>query len=148
MSQSASTRLQEIKATIAKARKEMEDVAKKAFAEVAADVFTKFPTLQSFGWTQYTPYFNDGDECTFRCNSDCPTLTFLTDGEEEEFDTNYGDEPDDPKTPADLREKAEEAVQEFLGAFEDDDMQTMFDNHVRVTASRDGTTSTSEYEHD
>jgi hypothetical protein len=23
------------------------------------------PTITEFGWTQYTPYFNDGDPCTF-----------------------------------------------------------------------------------
>ena len=28
-------------------------------------LFEKFPELESFSWTQYAPYFNDGDACTF-----------------------------------------------------------------------------------
>lgn len=27
------------------------------------------PEFYAFGWTQYTPYFNDGEPCTFRVNS-------------------------------------------------------------------------------
>src|SRR5688572_27883088 len=26
------------------------------------------PEIQQISWTQYTPYFNDGDECTFGVN--------------------------------------------------------------------------------
>jgi hypothetical protein len=148
MSKPASTEFQAIKATIANARKEMETVAKKAFAELSTSVFEKFPTLQSFGWVQYTPYFNDGEECVFRTQTDYPTMTFLTEGEEEEFNTNYGNEPNDPKTPAGVREKVEAAITEFFGAFDDDDLKTMFGDHITVTVSRDGTTSTDEYEHD
>lgn len=27
------------------------------------------PTIKAFGWTQYTPYFNDGDTCIFSVNN-------------------------------------------------------------------------------
>ncbi len=29
-------------------------------------LFDAYPKLVWFSWTQYTPYFNDGDACTFR----------------------------------------------------------------------------------
>lgn len=32
------------------------------------------PTIKAFGWSQYTPYFNDGDPCVFRV-SDVWVLT-------------------------------------------------------------------------
>jgi hypothetical protein len=34
---------------------------KNAFQEV----FTAYPNVRLIGWTQYTPYFNDGDPCVF-----------------------------------------------------------------------------------
>ena len=30
------------------------------------ELFVKYPELESIRWTQYTPYFNDGDPCYFR----------------------------------------------------------------------------------
>lgn len=45
-------------------------VKNKEYFEVAAkDVFEQYPKLESFGWTQYTPHFNDGDPCRFRVNA-------------------------------------------------------------------------------
>lgn len=57
--------------------------ALKAEAEV---LFAKWPKLENFSWTQYTPYFNDGEPCEFSINSDYHKYTY--DGEE--F-TEYGD---------------------------------------------------------
>lgn len=31
-------------------------------------LFEKHPELESFSWTQYAPYFNDGDACMFSSN--------------------------------------------------------------------------------
>lgn len=44
-----------------KLRREGEAAVKDAFK----DVFEKFPELRSIQWTQYTPYWNDGDVCHF-----------------------------------------------------------------------------------
>lgn len=32
------------------------------------ELFEKVPELESVSWTQYTPYFNDGDICEFSCH--------------------------------------------------------------------------------
>lgn len=29
------------------------------------EIFDEFPAIKKIGWTQYTPYFNDGDACEF-----------------------------------------------------------------------------------
>ena len=42
----------------------------------------------------------------------------------------------------------EKIVGKFLGAFEDEDMKTMFGDHMRVTVHSDGTIETDEYQHD
>lgn len=38
------------------------------FAEVFASFFAENPNVGGVQWTQYTPYFNDGDECVFSVN--------------------------------------------------------------------------------
>ena len=43
----------------------MREKIKSNFHDLAKTVFAEYPELKSFGWTQYTPYFNDGEECTF-----------------------------------------------------------------------------------
>jgi len=63
--------------------KESEKLISKGFKEI----FKKHPDLQSFSWTQYTPYFNDGDECTFSANTESIYIN-----DEEEEDSVYGAE--------------------------------------------------------
>jgi hypothetical protein len=42
----------------------------KFFKEAVKEIFKKFKDLESFSWSQYTPHFNDGDECLFSCHFD------------------------------------------------------------------------------
>ncbi len=46
-------------------QKQINNTAKAVLKEDADAVFEKYPELKSFGWTQYTPLFNDGDACEF-----------------------------------------------------------------------------------
>lgn len=39
--------------------------ATKSFYEAAKKVMTDSPAIGAIFWTQYTPYFNDGEPCTF-----------------------------------------------------------------------------------
>jgi hypothetical protein len=180
---------------IAEARKTMEETAKGLFTEMTSELFNDNPTLMAFGWTQYTPYFNDGDVCTFRCNSDYPTLLIKVGDDLIAHDSNSGEleingeevrstyelqdtfkslgvdsytkggklyaydkatkavTVDGVKIPTyDDYEKLFDAVEgkvtEFLGSFEDEDMQTMFGDHQTITVSRNGSIETEDYEHD
>lgn len=88
---SAAAKYQQAKAKLSAAKKEMEKIAKDAFQEVSAEFFEDNPTIQSFGWTQYTPYWNDGDTCTFSANTDYPSVTFTAkDGKVLKYDENAG----------------------------------------------------------
>lgn len=40
------------------------------FPTLFTPLFEQAPKLNCFSWRQYTPYFNDGDECVFRVNID------------------------------------------------------------------------------
>lgn len=59
--------------------KQMEQLASAAFSAMARELFEKIPLIKSFSWTQYTPYFNDGDTCEFSANTDYPRIVY-TDG--------------------------------------------------------------------
>lgn len=60
--------LNELKAQYAAARKQFEAATSTLLKTALVEVFKKFKTLESISWTQYTPYFNDGDACTFSVN--------------------------------------------------------------------------------
>lgn len=49
------------KAKVDALQAEMQQILKDAFK----DIFEKCPSLGAIVWNQYSPYFNDGDECTF-----------------------------------------------------------------------------------
>lgn len=84
----AAKKYQALRAKIADARKQMEETAKGLFTEMSAELFADNPTLQGFSWTQYTPYFNDGDVCTFSAHTDYPTVSMVIDGRVMSWDSN------------------------------------------------------------
>lgn len=86
-----------------------------------AKVFKKHEELEEVSWTQGTPSFNDGDPCVFSSNH------------------GYAD-----LDPADI-DGAKEDVEKALGVFDDDDMEDMFGDGVRVTITRDGKIKLDEY---
>ncbi len=51
---------------IADLKKAMRDQGKAALQEAFQEFFAKHPEASAIVWTQYTPYFNDGDACIFR----------------------------------------------------------------------------------
>lgn len=46
-------------------------VGKEAIGEVFKEFFASTPGVKSVSWDQYTPYFNDGDECVFGMHELC-----------------------------------------------------------------------------
>jgi hypothetical protein len=194
MASAAAVKYQELRNKIAEAKKKMEETAKGLFSEMAADLFKDNPTLVAFSWPQYTPYYNDGDECVFSARIDYPNVSMLVDGDTYSFErystmlvngkeaetaeklteqfksmgvdsfakngkiyaydkktgavTINGDRAQTYKDIQKLFEPMENIVASFLSNFEDDDMKTMFGDHIEVTVNRDGTISTEHHEHD
>jgi hypothetical protein len=157
--------LQELIAIHAAAKAEFKQKAEQAFKVAVKDLFKQVPELTMIRWTQYTPYFNDGDECTFRMN---PPVFTNADADDRENITSYGEydaDLEDASTPdlwffgeniysSDPKPK-DPNVYKLLDEF-DDMMHTaefeelskdMFDDHVTVTVTRDGI-DVEEYSHD
>lgn len=63
---------------IAEQNAKLEEMRKAHMKELQGDFnqiiklfFDECPKVQAVVWSQYTPYFNDGDECVFRVNEPC-----------------------------------------------------------------------------
>ena len=65
-------------------RKELTAQLKKDFPALLAPLFEKYPGVKNVRWTQYTPYFNDGDPCEFSTNAGYAELNY--DGNEDDDD--------------------------------------------------------------
>jgi len=198
MATAAAKKYQELKKKIAEAKKAMETTAKSAFAEMAEEFFEENPDIIAFGWTQYTPYWNDGDVCEFSAHTDYPSVTLVLDGQEITYDENSGDltneDGDEIKTQDDYKrmfdgmkggkisamsidgktvaidekgaitvdgvkvksheeyskafDKATDKVSKFLGNFDEEDLETMFGDHMKITVNRKGKVEKEEYEHE
>ena len=57
---------------IAALKKQMMEELRKNFHEALVELFDEYPFVKAVHFTAYTPYFNDGDECTFSSHhGDC-----------------------------------------------------------------------------
>ena len=144
--------LEQIAADYEKYYKELEEEAKAVVFEEFKKIFVKYPHLTAIKWSQYTPYFNDGDECTFGVNDFC-----ITNVEDIENITSYGEYDGDlpegkfceylyGKYKTDYPEVY--ALEKFAGSDVGSGVfKGAFGNHVSVTATPDGIDS-EDYDHD
>jgi hypothetical protein len=56
------------KAQIEKIRSKTASQNQSLLKQAVKSLFAANPNLESFSWTEYTPYWNDGDACTFSTN--------------------------------------------------------------------------------
>ena len=131
----------EMQEKIKKMQEEMQEKVKSLFNEIVTEFFAANPKIKSFSWTQYTPYFNDGEECVFGVNSYDPTMIFVE--ESGLIDTEKWEIAEEGEA-RDLQK----ATQKFIDGFRDEDLKTIFGDHVEVTVNNDGTAEVEEYSHD
>jgi len=134
--------LEELRAKIAAESGQALDKLFKAF-------FDAYPEVKTIYWAQYTPYFNDGDPCTF-------TLTDINfspldhdniegpydepDGDDASF-SSYGDDRASAQMLADMK-----AVSRFLENIEAH-LEATYEDHTFVKVHRGGVV-TDEYSHE
>lgn len=141
--------LQQVREEIKQLQEKARKMSHELFVEGSKQIFADFPELVSVSWRQYTPYFNDGDTCTFQAVNDYPAFVVMVDGEEieeEEFSTaeyykKYLNEKLLPFYPKMV------AVTQWLSEFDDDYLFATFGDHAQVTLTRNGV-NIDEYDHD
>jgi len=156
-------KIEALKAKVAELNKQVREESQRLLNEGFTEVFEKYPKLLSFSWNQYTPYFNDGDECTFSVNTDSLIPDFTDESaEDHNYEYSKGDCEWNSKTKKydyfplsdekKLNNEAYDELVEIVNAIDDDTMKATYGNHITVTVSKneDGTlkTSTDDYEHD
>jgi hypothetical protein len=152
--------------------KKFREEAQELFKDVTKEFFATNPGIKAVVWTQYTPYFNDGDECIFSVNA--PTFT-NAEGDDLEDVTAWGEYDGDNESVwaaenlgwvLDRGRKYHEkeaalieasggidmkSVDAFSAMLQSTEMEpvmlAMFENHVKVTATAQGF-DVSEYDHD
>lgn len=111
--------------------------------------FEKHPEVATIHWVQYTPYFNDGDECVFGVHELYFTKTPWNElenywGEDDEglISEKYWDNVTrkyviNPDLSSDLAEDMNKFAKVF-GSLDDDIHRAAFGDHVWVMAHKDG----------
>jgi hypothetical protein len=135
-------------------QKRGQEIFKLAFKEF----FEANPEVHVVGWRQYTPYFNDGDECVFQCYAEYAFVSNTKDyenirwgeyeGDEEGVwcsDGDYGDH--NKELIPESVEKNADALRKLLSKIDEDVFLDMFGNHVQVFATREGF-DVQDYDHD
>lgn len=133
-------------------QKKGQSVLKKAFKTF----FNEHPDIKTITWAQYTPYFNDGDECIFSLKDAYCSKMKLTEADISDpydLDGYEEDESDEVRLQGNggykYDSKQRRAVEKFMEQMSqlDDIFKELFDDHVWVIATEDGF-EVHEYEHE
>lgn len=161
-------------AVIVQQKEEMVESLRNDFAPMFKELFDKSNgKINSIGWKQYSPYFNDGEECIFsvkadldygitvngECLDDSELITIdvytaqkilRKDGSYEKWIAKYPEYKIDIDANKDQLELVKILVDasNLLYSIPEDFMKDLFGNHVEVTIKSDGTIETEGYEHD
>lgn len=146
----SSDKIEALKTRIAGLQEQLRTESKSAFTEGSKDFFERYPNLDSFGWTQYTPYFNDGEPCEFQVRADNDwdlRINGERPGESDQWEYIPGTYEKTHIAHPELHDVADE-LSEFIYAIPEEAMKSMFDDHVTVTVHRSGEVETEYYEHE
>lgn len=121
---------------MAEMKKNMEGKGREIISALLKPWFEANPTIEAISWTQYTPYFNDGDTCEFSAHIDYPDYRLV--------DSDPDDEMDD--FPYD--DKNKKSLVKILSSINEEIYLEAFGDHKRIVVNRDGTVEIEEYEHD
>lgn len=139
-----------------KQKTEASEKFKIAFAAFVSDFFKLVPSVKSVSWNQYTPYFNDGDSCTFSVNE--PTFyNFIVD---DDYDENEDEDTDKNQWALDSWQlhdyvkfgisEPESKLMEFLSATIQENevfLEEIFGDHMKIILTANGIEEV-EYDHD
>jgi hypothetical protein len=122
----------------------------KSLAEYLAEALRQAPEeYVAVRWSQYSPYFNDGEACTFSVHE---PFVLTTDSDEderyegawyrEEYYSAYYKKTE-PEQHVGLK-----ALNEAWSSIEEDIFERAFGDHVQITVRRDGSFSVDDRGHD
>lgn len=147
---------------ISKLENDIHKVSTNLFDDFCKSIFQKYTKLESFGWSQYTPYFNDGDICVFTANTDYLKINGEFAEESKWYNVNsikdwgkwnpklkkyVGRVETVNESYDEVLAKATDEIRDFLSLFDNDFFLRKFGDHADVTINSSGF-SVDECEHD
>lgn len=122
-----------------KRKKELEKLVAENGRDIVKDVIsefmTKYPTVRAVRWHQYTPYFNDGDACTFTVGNMAYCEEPITD---EILESSLHDEPWDGGYSAKGKFRKDfEKLEEMASGKLESLFQMTFGDHADIACYRD-----------
>lgn len=138
-------------------KKKFQTEAQDMFKEVTKEFFEKNPAITAVVWTQYTPYFNDGDPCVFRVGD-----VIFTNAPDDELENvspwgEYEGDLEDVWVETYVKHLSNDSgidlescnlISDMIGSKDMEDiMLAMFGDHAKVTATKNGF-DVDEYHHD
>ena len=152
--------LTELTAQITTIKKQVEKLVSEKLHLKFLELFDKYPNLVSFSWTQYAPYFNDGEACTFGVNADDIPAEFTEDsgdiidfydrdsGEKYNYTTKSYAKTGDADINYDAHKYVSEFVSEVVYSIPSDILENTYGSDNRITVTRSGIESDDYCEHD
>lgn len=154
-------RMKELQKDLKTLKAEIAEEFKQNLNELFQDFFKTVPIIKAIGWTQYTPYFNDGDECVFNVNEPGFLSTYAGDIDDEpDFLYGSGDiyisrkgvvaYNDNPELNEKLSPHATDIMEmeQFITDADNTEFfKEVFGDHVRIIVTHEGI-DVEEYEHD
>jgi hypothetical protein len=149
-------KISKFRSEISRLKAELVEQVKTCMEPAAKEFFNKYPFVRAIAWTQYTPYFNDGEPCKFGVKDvhifteyEFPKEDYkhITDqGVYEGTDTWYLNHA---KYREDwMSDEFAEDYKMFMAFQEDEDtMETIFGDHVQIWITPEGI-QVDEYDHD
>lgn len=116
-------------------REQLIEIAKNVFVESVSALFKEYKDLESFGWRQWTPYWNDGKPAPFAANID-PDSIYINGSST--FDDIYEDGEEMTDEENRRAEEMSKMVSEILHLVGDSNLELMFGDHVDITIHRNG----------
>lgn len=145
--------------TFEEKKKALVDELRKEFPNLLQPLLEQSEIIESISWVQYTPYFNDGDECTFSSyaadfgfNGKTYRDNFVTNADfwsKEIYDYTSGRYKKVPN-PGYIEKEASiiDGLSEILSEIPDDFYKDLFGDHVEITIFKDGRILINSYAHD
>lgn len=138
--------LTEFKKRMKSLNDDMKAMGEAELKKTFAALFEQYPDIKAVRWHQYTPYFNDGEECVFSVDN-----VYLRTANTPE---DAGDYEDGFEDGYDLKDRSKELhsvcddLNKLIGAREMRDIvKNVFGDHVQVTVTPKKI-EIEEYEHD
>ena len=131
---------------IEQTKDEIKEIGKSIFKVGSEEIFNKYPKLECISWEQYTSYFCDGDPCEFYSRHNDYYYVNGISGDGYNYQTK--DEEGDYDFNIEEFEILTEDIDSFMENFNDEDMELLFGDHVKVTITRSGVDVESYTDHD